>query len=71
MLDPLDVLVAFGGARPDERIGSEDPVRREAAVAAAATLRGNKENVNRFISVSSINQCDIPEQCPEHIDAAG
>lgn len=27
-----------GGARPDERIGSEEPVRSEAAVAAAATL---------------------------------
>lgn len=29
---------ALGGARPEERIGSEDPVKRDAAVAAAATL---------------------------------
>ena len=27
-----------GGARPEERMGSEDPVSKEAAVAAAATL---------------------------------
>jgi hypothetical protein len=27
-----------GGARPDESIGSDEPVSREAAVAAAATL---------------------------------
>lgn len=26
------------GAKPEERIGSEEPVRRDAAVAAAATL---------------------------------
>ena len=35
------VLVAGavpGGARPEERMGSEDPVSKEAAVAAAATL---------------------------------
>jgi hypothetical protein len=30
---------APGGARPEENIGSEDPVRRDAAVAAAATLK--------------------------------
>jgi hypothetical protein len=29
---------APGGARPDVKIGSDDPVRRDAAVAAAATL---------------------------------
>ena len=37
----LLVLVAGavpGGARPEERMGSEDPVSKEAAVAAAATL---------------------------------
>ncbi len=27
-----------GGAKPEERIGSDEPVSREAAVAAAATL---------------------------------
>jgi hypothetical protein len=38
----LLVLVAGvvpGGARPEERMGSEDPVSKEAAVAAAATLK--------------------------------
>jgi hypothetical protein len=29
----------LGGARPEDKIGSDDPVKREAAVAAAATLR--------------------------------
>ena len=33
-----------GGASPDDRIGSDDPVSREAAVAAAATLRKDKGN---------------------------
>jgi len=30
----------IGGARPEDRMGSDEPVRREAAVAAAATLYG-------------------------------
>ena len=40
----LALVLAFvggavpGGARPEERMGSEDPVSKEAAVAAAATL---------------------------------
>jgi hypothetical protein len=33
-----DVEVGGDGANPDERIGSDDPVSRDAAVAAAATL---------------------------------
>ena len=28
----------LGGARPEDRMGSDDPVKREAAVAAATTL---------------------------------
>jgi len=28
-----------GGARPDDRMGSDEPVSKDAAVAAAATLR--------------------------------
>ena len=35
----------LGGARPEDKIGSDDPVKREAAVAAAATLeKGLKED---------------------------
>jgi hypothetical protein len=34
----LEGLAAPGGAKPEENIGSDDPVRRDAAVAAAATL---------------------------------
>jgi hypothetical protein len=34
--------VAVRGASPDENMGSDDPVRREAAVAAAATLQFGK-----------------------------
>jgi hypothetical protein len=33
------MMEGVGGARPEDKIGSEDPVKREAAVAAAATLR--------------------------------
>jgi hypothetical protein len=37
--DPMLLgLAAPGGAKPEENIGSDDPVRRDAAVAAAATL---------------------------------
>ena len=32
------MVVGGGGANPDARIGSDEPVSREAAVAAAATL---------------------------------
>ena len=32
------IVEGLGGARPEDRIGSDDPVKREAAVAAAATL---------------------------------
>lgn len=32
------VGLGIGGARPEDRIGSDDPVKREAAVAAATTL---------------------------------
>jgi hypothetical protein len=32
------MVEGLGGARPEDRIGSDDPVKREAAVAAAATL---------------------------------
>jgi hypothetical protein len=32
------MVEGVGGARPEDKIGSEDPVKREAAVAAAATL---------------------------------
>ena len=32
-------LGLLGGPRPEENIGSEEPVRSEAAVAAAATLK--------------------------------
>jgi len=31
-------VMGGGGASPDDRIGSDEPVSREAAVAAAATL---------------------------------
>jgi hypothetical protein len=33
-----DDTLGFGGARPDDRMGSDEPVSRDAAVAAAATL---------------------------------
>lgn len=33
----------LGGVRPEDKIGSDDPVKREAAVAAAATLE-KREN---------------------------
>jgi hypothetical protein len=32
------MVEGLGGARPEDKIGSDDPVKREAAVAAATTL---------------------------------
>ncbi len=37
-----------GGVRPEESIGSEDPVSKEAAVAAAATLETNVSLIYSF-----------------------
>jgi len=36
--EELDML-EFGGVRPDDRMGSDEPVSKDAAVAAAATLK--------------------------------
>jgi hypothetical protein len=33
-----EMMEGLGGARPEDRIGSDDPVKREAAVAAATRL---------------------------------
>ena len=38
-------MLGCGGAKPDDKIGSEEPVSRDAAVAAAATLQ--TEHVRR------------------------
>ena len=35
----VGMVEGLGGARPEDKIGSDDPVKREAAVAAAATLK--------------------------------
>jgi hypothetical protein len=36
--EELDML-GFGGVRPEDRMGSDEPVSKDAAVAAAATLK--------------------------------
>lgn len=41
-------LVGLGGARPEDKIGSDEPVNREAAVAAAATL---EESIQRVFCI--------------------
>ena len=38
------MVEGLGGARPDDKIGSDDPVKREAAVAAATTLEKKGED---------------------------
>jgi hypothetical protein len=37
------MVEGVGGARPEDKIGSDDPVKREAAVAAATTLEKKRE----------------------------
>ena len=37
------VVEGLGGARPEDKIGSDDPVKREAAVAAATTLKKRED----------------------------
>ena len=38
------IVEGLGGARPEDKIGSDDPVKREAAVAAATTLERKGED---------------------------
>jgi hypothetical protein len=38
------MVEGLGGARPEDKIGSDDPVKRDAAVAAATTLE-KKERI--------------------------
>lgn len=40
----VELVAGGGGANPDDKIGSDDPVSKEAAVAAAATLQKTKVN---------------------------
>jgi hypothetical protein len=57
------MVVGLGGARPDDRIGSDDPVKREpeAAVAAATTLEKKKGGgIRRILYRTNKN---IPEEC--------
>ena len=42
------MVEGLGGARPEDKIGSVDPVKREAAVAAATTLE-KKRRINEDI----------------------
>ena len=37
------MMEGLGGARPEDKIGSDDPVKREAAVAAATTLEKGED----------------------------
>jgi len=44
----VDGMEGLGGARPEDKIGSDEPVKREAAVAAAATLERERERLERI-----------------------
>ena len=42
-LSVCGMVEGIGGARPEDKIGSDDPVKREAAVAAATTLETGED----------------------------